>query len=72
LLGLLYHVAGVHSPFQLLGDVDSEKLKTVDPLHSDPVDVDGIMLRSSLPVVDDQLLGLVDIESEVVFLAPVR
>jgi hypothetical protein len=46
--------------------VDTEELEDLDPLHYNPVDVNGRMLGPPFPVVHDQLLCLADIEGEVV------
>ena len=54
----------------LLSDVDAKELDTLNPLHYSPVDVDGGMLSPLSPVVHDQLLGLTDVEREVVVMAP--
>lgn len=48
-------MAGVLVPGEVLSDVDAKELEAADSLHSRP---------SLLPVVYDQLFGLVDVERE--------
>ena len=50
--------------------MDAKELEALDPLHNSSIDVDGDMLSPLSPIVHDQLLGLTDIEGEVVVLAP--
>ena len=57
-------------PFSVLTDLDTDQLEALDPLHYIPVDVDGGVLTPLFHVVHDQLLGLTDVEGEVVVLAP--
>ena len=54
----------------IVGYVDTKELKTLDPLHYSPVDVNGGLFGRPFPVVHDQLLCLAHIEGEVVVLAP--
>ena len=57
-------------PFQFVGDVYTEELKTFHLLHHCPVDVDKGMLPLLFPDVHDHLLCFVDVEWEVIFLTP--
>ena len=50
--------------------MDTKELETLDPLHYNPVDVNGGLFGPLFPVVHDQLLCLAHIEGEVVVLAP--
>ena len=50
--------------------MDTKELKTLDPLHYIPVDVNGVMFVPPLSVVHDLLLCLAHVEGEVVVLAP--
>ncbi|KAI4901983.1 hypothetical protein NFI96_029748, partial [Prochilodus magdalenae] len=58
-------------PCELLCDVNTEELKAADPLYSSHVDGDGGVHSLLLPEVHYQLLGLADIEREVILPAPV-
>ncbi len=53
---------------EILGDVNAEELKAVYPLHSCLVDGDGCVFSALSPEIHHQLLGLVDVEWEVVLL----
>ncbi len=56
---------------EFLGDVNTEELKAVYPLHRCLVDGDGVWVFSALsPEIHHQLLGLVDVEWDVVLLTP--
>lgn len=68
LLGLFHHTACVFVLGEVLGDVNAADLEFTDPLYSRPVDVDGVMSPTPLPVVHDQLLGLINVERQVVLL----
>ena len=50
--------------------MDTEELEALDLLYKSPVDVEGGELGPPFLVVHNQLLYLVDIEEEVVALAP--
>ena len=54
----------------ILNDVDTAELEGIDPLHCGPIEVNGAVHLPMFPEVHDQLLGLADIEGEVVVLAP--
>ena len=54
---------------EVCGDVDPQVLNAVYPLHSRSLDGDGVLSQSLPPEVHYQLLGLVCVESKVVFLA---
>jgi hypothetical protein len=41
----------------IVGDVDTKELETLDPLHFNPVDVNGGLFSLPFPVVHDQLLS---------------
>ncbi len=70
LMCLLQHCICVSRPCEILGDVNTEELKAVYPLHRCLVDGDGCVFSALSPVIHHQLLGLVDVEWEVVLLAP--
>ena len=70
LLCFFHHMAGVFVLGDVLGDVSAKELEVADSLYSRPVDGDEVQPLSFPPVVHDQLLGLIDVESQVVFLAP--
>ena len=72
LLPLLHHTVCVGGPFQIFSDVSAEELEAFHFLHCIPVNVDGGMLLFLSPEVHDQHLHFVDIEGEVIFLAPLR
>ncbi len=66
LMCLLQHCICVSGPCEILSDVNAEELKAVYPLHRCLVDGDGCVS----PEIHHQLLGLVDVEWEVVLLTP--
>ncbi len=70
LMCLLQHCICVSRPCEILGDVNAEELKAVNPLHRCLVDGDGCVFSALSPVIHHQLLGLVDVEWEVVLLTP--
>ena len=70
LLCHLHNSAGVRGPWYVLSDVDAKEFESLDPLHNNPVDVDLGVLSSLFPKAHDQLLGLSEVEGEVVVLAP--
>ncbi len=70
LMCLLQHCVCVSRPCEILGDVNAEELKAVYPLHRCLVDGDGCVFSALSPEIHHQLLGLVDVEWEVVLLAP--
>ncbi len=70
LVCLLQDCICVSRPCEILGDVNAEELKAVYPLHSCLVDGDGCVLSAQSPEIHHQLLGLVDVEWEVVLLTP--
>ncbi len=70
LMCLLQHCICVSRPCEILGDVNAEELKAVYPLHRCLVDSDGCVFSTLSPVIHHQLLGLVDVEWEVVLLTP--
>ncbi len=49
-------------PCEILGDVNAEELKAVNPLHRCLVDGDGCVFSALSPEIHHQLLGLVDVE----------
>ena len=53
---------------QFVGDVDTEELETLNPLHYSPVNVNEGMFGPAFPVVHDHLLRLAHFEREVVVL----
>ncbi len=65
---LLQNCICVSRPCEILGDVNAEELKAVYPLHRCLVDGDGCVCSALSPVIHHQLLGLVDVELEVVLL----
>ncbi len=69
--GFLHLCLNVCSPSQVLGDVYTEVLEAVHPLHRGPTDHKrsvGPLL--SLPEVHDQLLSFAHVQRETVVLAP--
>ncbi len=70
LVCLLQHCICVSRPCEILSDVNAEELKAVYPLHRCLVDGDGCVFSALSPVIHHQLLGLVDVEWEVVLLTP--
>ncbi len=66
----LQHCVCVSRPCEILGDVNAEELKAVYPLHRCLVDGDGVCSLLCLLKSTTKLLGLVDVEWEVVLLAP--
>ncbi len=70
LMWLLQHCVCVSGPCEILSDVNAEELKAVYPLHRCLVDADGCVFSALSPEVHHQLLGLVDVEWEVVLLTP--
>jgi hypothetical protein len=56
----------------VVSDVHSEILEAFRPLHCGSINLDGGVLPLPSPEVHDQLLLFVDIEGEVIFLAPLR
>ncbi len=70
LMCLLQHCICVSGPCEILSDVNAEELKAVYPLHRCIVDGDGCVFSALSPEIHHQLLGLVDVEREVVLLTP--
>ncbi len=62
LMCLLQHCICVSRPCEILGDVNAEELKAVNPLHRCLVNGDGCVFSALSPVIHHQLLGLVDVE----------
>jgi hypothetical protein len=58
----------VKGPFQVVSDVHTEELQAFDPLHCDPINVDGGVLSLLSPVVHNQRF----VKGEVIFLVPLR
>ena len=67
-LCLLDDCADVRGPCLVLSVVNAEE--PLDPLHSDPVDVDGSVQPLLFPVVHSHLLVLADFTGDIVVLAP--
>ncbi len=70
LMWLLQHCICVSGPCEIISDVNAEELKAVYPLHRCLVDGDGCVFSALSPEIHHQLLGLVDVEWEVVLLTP--
>ncbi len=70
-MGLPHYWLCVNSPGEVLGDVYAEELDAADPLHWSPVDGDGGVLTGPPPEIHHQLLGLTDVQREVVVATPV-
>ncbi len=70
LICLLQHCICVSGPCEILGDVNAEELKAVYPLHRCLVDGDGCVFSALSRVIHHQLIGLVDVEREMVLLIP--
>ena len=47
-----------------LCDMDDKELAALDPLHYNPVDVNGCVLGPPFPIVHDQLLCVAHIENK--------
>ncbi len=62
LMCLFQHCICVSRPCKILGDVNAEELKAVNPLHRCLVDGDGCVFPALSPEIHHQLLGLVDVE----------
>ena len=67
---LLHHIVCVGGTFQFVSDVYTKELEAFHLPHCGPVNVDRGVLPLLFPEVHDQLLCFVDIEGEVIFLAP--
>ncbi len=72
LMCLFQHCICVSRPCEILGNVNTEELKAVNPLHRCLVDgdSDGCVFSALSPEIHQQLLGLIDVEGEVVLLTP--
>ena len=70
LVGLLDKFGAAGRPGQVLGDVDTQELEAVHTLHRRPLDVDVWMWVSVPPEVHDELLGLLGVQLQVVFVTP--
>ncbi len=70
LMCLLQHCICVSRPCEILSDVNAEELKAVYSLHRCLVDGDGCVFSALSPEIAHQLLGLVDVELDVVLLTP--
>ncbi len=70
LMWLIQHCICVSGPCEILGDVNAEELKAVYPLHRCLVNGDGCVFSALSLEIHHQLLGLVDVEWEVVLLTP--
>ncbi len=70
LMCLLQHCVCVSRPCEILGDVNAEELKLFTRSNRCLVDGDGCVFSALSPEIHHQLLGLVDVEWEVVLLAP--
>ena len=60
----------VCGPCEVLSDVYANELEALDLLHNSSVNMDGGVLSPLCTIVHGQLIGLTDIEGEVVVLAP--
>ncbi len=70
LMCLLQHCICVSRPSEILSDVNAEELKAAHLLHRCLVESDGCVYSALSPEIHHQLLGLVDVEGEVVLLTP--
>ncbi len=70
LMCLPQHCIYVSGPCEILSDVNAEELKAAHPLHRCLVDGDGCVYSALFPEIHHQLLGLVNVEGEVVLLTP--
>ncbi len=68
--GFLDLCLNVCSPSQVLGDVYTEVLEAVQPLHRGPTDHKSVGLLLSLPEVYNQLFSFAHVQRETVVLAP--
>lgn len=62
------------SPCKIIFDADTEELEAAHP-HSNPLNSDVSLLTSTsfpFPLVNDQLLGFLDIQGKIVILAPLH
>ncbi len=60
----------MNKPCEILSNVNIEEFKAVYPLHRCLVDGDGCVFSALSIEIHHQLLGLVDVEREVVLLTP--
>jgi len=62
----------MEGPGPVFGDLDTLKPEAVDNFYFVPTDVDGEMPFTTLPEDNDYLLRFVNIEGEIIVLAPVH
>ncbi len=67
---LLDGSSGVGTPGQVIIEVDSQESEVRGPLHNVPIDEQGLNVCLLSPVVNNQFLGLGDVQSQVVFYTP--
>lgn len=73
LLGLFYDVGGVHSPAQVLRDVQAKKLEAGDPFQFLPIDAEALVqCGPQLPEVNIDFFCLLSVEVEVAVAASGR
>ncbi len=70
LMCVFFSTASGEWPCEILGDVNPRNLKLFTPLHRCLVDGDGCVFSALSPEIHHQLLGLVNVEWEVVLLTP--
>ncbi len=58
-------------PGEVIGNVYAEELEAADPLYWSPVNGDEGVLTGPPPEIHHQLLGLTDVQREVVVVTPV-
>ena len=63
---------GVEGPREVLRDVDTQELEAGDTLNLRSVDMDGGVCATCLPEVNNEIFGLLGVESQVVVGAPLR
>ena len=67
-MDFLNYSIGMGGPGQVVGDLD--QTEALDPFYFIPIDVDRGMFSFTLPEIDDNLLRFVDIEGEIIVVAP--
>ena len=70
-MGFLNYMVGVEGPEQVVGDLGTWKLETLDHFHFIPNDVDRDMSSTTFLEVNDYLLRFTDIEGEIIVIASV-
>ncbi len=70
LMCLLDGSSGVGVPSQVIIEVEAQESEIGGPLHTVPIDEQGLNVRFLSPAVNNQFLGLGNVQSQVVFYTP--